>query len=252
MDDSIYSLRFQSKVGDPCYKICTSQYEVVNCYPHDAKAFTEGLQVFDRSLYESTGSDLRRVDLKTGIVLEKIPVDKDYLAEGITILGERIFQLTELSRRCLIYDLNDLSNPAREVECKWLEKGWGLTNDGKNLIISDSTDILYFVDPDSFKVNREVPVRLDGKPLYYLNELEFIDGLIYANVHRESFIVVINPQDGKVLKHIDLSALRPRETDTCDDCFLNGIAHDEESGHLFVTGKMWPLLFEIRLTAKAE
>lgn len=247
----------QSIFKDPACKANTSRFKVINCYPHDCRAYTEGLQIHQGFIYESTGGDdddpppssLRRVDLKTGNVLVNIPVNGKYFAEGLTIFGGKIFQLTEKSGVGLIYDLNDLSRPPEMLSYDGWEIGWGLTNDGENLIVSDGSEMLYFVDPESFKVTGK-PLKVhyrNGKPQDSLNELEYIQGYIYANLYPQDQIVRINPQDGTILGKLDLSAIRPQEVKSCNTCELNGIAFDGASGHLFVTGKLWPLLFEIRL-----
>ena len=246
----------ESTSDDPACKVVTSQYKVINCYPHDPQAITEGLDFYKGTLYESTGGDvddpppssLRREALKTGAILNQISVNEEYFAEGLTIFNGKVFQLTLKSGIALVYDLKNLTKPPTKRKYNGFDKGWGLTDDGKHLIVSDGTDKLYFVDPKSFKVVGDpISVSLDGNPQELLNELEYIGGFIYANIRFSNFVARINPVDGKVSSLIDLSAIRPPETESCIDCGPNGIAYDEKTGHLFVTGKQWPTLFEISL-----
>lgn len=246
----------QSICDDPACNVVNSQYEVINCYPHDRAALTEGLKFYKGFLYESTGGDesdpppssLRRVEIKTGKVIENIPVNEEYFAEGLTIFDGKIFQLTLRSYIALIYNLKTVRKPPSRSRYKGFNIGWGLTNDSQHLIVSDGTDKLYFVDPKHLKVvGNPIGVHLDGNPLELLNELEYIKDSIYANIRFSNFIARINPVDGKVHNLIDFGAIRPPETASCIDCGPNGIAFDEESGHLFITGKKWPTLFEICL-----
>lgn len=232
----------------------TIQYEVVATYDHDPTAYTEGLKFYNGFLYESTGrqaqnqSTVRRVELDTGHILEKIPINKAYFAEGLTILGGRLFQLTENSGVGLTYDIKDLSQAPVEFKYKGWVTGWGLTDDGKDLIMSDGTDQLRLINPNRLElVGKSITVSLGGSPLTGLNELEYVKSMIYANVRYSNSVFRIDPKNGEVLAEIDLSALRPPETTLCVDCILNGVAYDQRSDHLFVTGKMWPKLFEIRL-----
>jgi glutamine cyclotransferase len=227
-------------------------YEIVNSWPHLRSHFTQGLVYHDGKLYESTGqygsSLLCRLDLKSGEVKKKVDVDRQYFAEGMTILNDRIFQLTWQAHKGFIYDLKDFK-PLGEFA--YDGEGWGLTNDGQSLIMSDGTNRLRFLDPQSFSVARTVEVFDHGHPLLDLNELEYIKGEIYANIWHSDRIVRIDPKTGKITAWIDLSGLRPREDDDGDsDNVLNGIAYDSKADRLFVTGKRWSKLFEIRLVKK--
>jgi glutamine cyclotransferase len=222
-------------------------YEVVNVYPHDPTAFTQGLVFDDDTLYEGTGlygrSSLRRVDLTSGQVLQQVPLSQDYFGEGITVWGQTIIQLTWQSRRGFVYDKTSF---AQQAEFTYPTEGWGITHDGRRLIMSDGSATLYFWDPATFRPVDSVDVYdLDG-PVFRLNELEYIEGEIFANIWQTDRIARIDPVTGQVLGWIDLSGLLTPEERAQSDV-LNGIAYQPESERLFVTGKLWPKLFEIRL-----
>ena len=228
-------------------------YRVVHSYPHDAKAFTQGLVFADGHLYESTGlvghSSLRMVDLETGRVLQELPVPQPYFAEGLTTLGSTLFQLTWQSHVAFTYDRFSF----RQLDtAKYTGEGWGLTTDGKALILSDGTAQLRFLDPQTFRELRRVTVKDHGRPVIQLNELEMVKGEIYANVWYSDRIARISPATGKVLGWIDLAGLLPENERTDPQAVLNGIAYDAEHDRLFVTGKLWPRLFEIKLVGKTE
>lgn len=226
-------------------------YEVVNTWPHDPKAFTQGLAFHDGNLYESTGhhgtSTLRRVELKSGKVKKKYNVPPEYFAEGIAIFQDKIYQLTWQSHKCFIYDLDSFK---LEGEFHHGGEGWGLTHDGKLLIMSDGTSQLRFLDPNTFLPVRTLSVLDGAQPLLDINELEYIKGEIYANIWHSERVVRIDPASGKIVGWIDLSGLRPPDVENDTDNVLNGIAYDEKEDRLFVTGKRWPKLFEIRLKRK--
>lgn len=226
-------------------------YEVVASYPHDPKAYTQGLVYLDGMLYESTGqynsSSLRKVELKKGKVKKKIDVPGQYFAEGMTILNGKIYQLTWQQSKGFIYDLKDFK---LEREFSYEGEGWGLTNDGRSLILSDGTNHLRFIDPATLRVVKTINVLNDNQPLTEINELEYIHGEIYANIWKTDKIVRIDPQTGRILAWIDLTGLRPSETLVNGENVLNGIAYDDEHDRLYVTGKRWPTLFEIRLKKK--
>ena len=223
-------------------------YDIVNTYPHDNKAYTQGLVYYDDELYESTGqygnSSLRRVELKKGKVKKKIEVPKEYFAEGMTILGGKIYQLTWQQSKGFVYDLKAFR---LEREFAYQGEGWGLTTDGHSLIMSDGSHQLRFLDPATFQVQRTVSVFNDKMPLTHLNELEYIRGEIYANIWQSNRIVRLDPQTGRIIAWIDLTSLRPPETFDNTENVLNGIAYDDDHDRLFVTGKRWPKIFEIRL-----
>jgi len=235
----------------PVEEVPVYTYEVVNSWPHNSNSFTQGLVYHGDHLYESTGqygsSILCRVDLKSGKIQKKVDVDREYFAEGMTILGDKVFQLTWQSQRGFVYDLKDFK---RRIEFTYEGEGWGLTNDGRSLIMSDGTNRLRFLDPTTFRVLRTIEVYDQGEPLSELNELEYIKGEIYANIWHSEKIVRIDPNSGKILAWIDLTGLRRPEDGTHSDNVLNGIAYDEKNDRLFVTGKRWSRIYEIRLVRK--
>jgi glutaminyl-peptide cyclotransferase len=223
-------------------------YEVVNTFPHDPNAFTQGLEFHDGKMLESTGeeghSSLRRVVIETGQVDQKVDVPPPYFAEGITLLNGKIYQLTWQHQIGFIYDASTFE---KKGEFKYEGEGWGLTNDGRSLIMSDGTNRLKFLDPDNFSVKRVIVVKAGNVPIDSLNELEYVQGQIYANIWHDNRIAIIDPETGRVTGGVDLSGLlRPGEV-TDEEAVLNGIAYDPSSQRLFVTGKLWPKLFEIRL-----
>ncbi len=223
-------------------------YHIVHTYPHDPHAFTQGLVFVDGSLYESTGlngqSSLRMVDLATGRVLQSQPVDSKYFAEGLTAWGSTLVQLTWESHVALVYDRFSF-RALRTLS--YSGEGWGLTQDGKSLILSDGSDTLRFFDPATFGELRRVSVSDHGKPVNELNELEFVHGEIYANIWHSDRIARIAPRTGKVLGWIDLKGLLPSTEHSTPEAVLNGIAYDSAHDRLFVTGKLWPKLFEIQV-----
>jgi glutamine cyclotransferase len=225
-------------------------YHVVNVYPHDTSAFTQGLIYHEGQLYEGTGlngeSSLRRVELATGQVLQRIDLPDAYFGEGIALFDDRIYQLTWQNKVGLIYDrasFTQIGTWSYETE------GWGLTHDGRQLIMSDGSATIRFLDPQTLAVQRSIQVRAEGQPLTRLNELEYIDGQIYANIWQTDWIVRIDPQSGAVTAWIDLSGLLPPEERQPNTDVLNGIAYDPTTDRLFVTGKRWPKLYEIELVA---
>ena len=222
-------------------------YTIVNIYPHDTGAFTEGLVYADDFLYESTGlngnSTLRKVEVETGRTLQLVSLDPDFFGEGITLFQDRIIQLTWLSQAGFVYDKDTF---ALRQEFTYQGEGWGITNDGTRLIMSNGTATLTFLDPNTFKVTGTVQVK-DGDALVSnLNELEYVNGDVYANVWYEDRIAIINPQTGHVKGWLNLTGLYGAVNADPDDV-LNGIAYDAHSERLFVTGKRWAQLFEIKL-----
>lgn len=226
-------------------------YEVVRTYPHDRGAFTQGLAFLDGMLYESTGlngrSSLRQVDLDSGKVLKQIDVPSQYFAEGLAILGDKAYQLTWQNHVGFVYDRNTF---AKEGEFSYTGEGWGLATDGHSLILSDGTDQIRFLDPTNFTVTRTIPVRFEGHPVFYLNELEYINGEIFANIWQSDDVVRIDPATGRVTGVIDFTSLLPAEDREPTTDVLNGIAYDPAGKRLFVTGKLWPKIFEVRLKPK--
>ncbi len=225
-------------------------YKVLNVYPHDADDFTEGLVYHNGFLYESSGlygnSSLRRVDLDTGQVLQIYNLSSEYFGEGITIVNNTIIQLTWQNNTGFVYDLASfrfLQNFSYPTE------GWGLTNDGSQLIMSDGTANLYFLNPQTFQRTGEITVHDGATPIVNLNSLDYINGSIFANVWLTNRIAIINPGTGQVTAWIDLTGIENMTGCHCDvgNDVLNGIAYDAQSNRLFVTGKMWPNLFEIQI-----
>ena len=226
-------------------------YEILNAYPHDPSAYTQGLVYWDGALFESTGlygqSSLRRVDLTTGKILKEAPVSADYFAEGITILKGRIYQLTWVERQGFIYEPGGFFVVGK---FNYEGEGWGLTNDGRSLIMSDGTSQIRFINPDSFMTERTISVSLEGRRVSNVNELEYIKGEIFSNVWQTDTILRINPETGRVTGLIDLTGLLSANRADPGNDVLNGIAYDEKGDRIFVTGKRWPRLFHIRLKKK--
>lgn len=225
-------------------------YQILNMYPHDSNAFTQGLILVDGKLLESTGqegrSSLRSVELTSGNVLKKVDVPSPYFAEGITVLNGKVYQLTWQHEEGFIYDAQTLD---RVGQFNYLGEGWGLTTDGQSLIISDGSSRLKFLDPTNFRLTRTINVVDDKGPISQLNELEFVQGDIYANVWHADRIAVIDPKTGRVKAWVDLTGLMPEsERDQLEEeAVLNGIAYDPAKDSLYVTGKLWPRLFEIKI-----
>jgi glutamine cyclotransferase len=223
-------------------------YKIINTYPHDRKAFTQGLVLEDGILYEGTGrngfSELRKVELETGKVLQKYRLSEEYFGEGITVFGDRIVQLTYLSNVGFVYK-KETFELLREFN--YPTPGWGITNDGENLIMSDGTQKLYFLDTETFQQIRHIEVYNQGVSVWGLNELEYVKGQIFANVWPTERIARISPETGQVIGWIDMRGLLTKHDHTFQVDVLNGIAYDKEKNRLFVTGKFWPKLFEIKL-----
>jgi len=222
-------------------------YKVVRTFPHDDGAFTQGL-VYDQGvLYEGTGqetrSSLRKIKLETGEVISQLNLESDLFGEGITVYGDRIFQLTWQSKIGFVYDKSTFRLVNRIY---YQTEGWGLTTMNDKLVMSDGTNILYFIEPESFRVISSIEVYDNKVKVDSLNELEFINGEIWANIWQEDLIARIDPESGKVIAYIDLKGLC-KETDTAVNV-LNGIAYDSAGGRIFVTGKNWPRLYQITVT----
>jgi len=224
-----------------------AHYTIQHVFPHDPGAFTQGLQYFDGVLYEGTGlngkSSIRRVKLETGEVLQQRAVPAAYFGEGIVVWHKELIELTWQSQIAFVYD-RDTFNPTRTF--KYEGEGWGLTHDGTHLIMSDGSAALRVLDPATFAEQRRIAVTAAGAPLRNLNELEYVKGEIFANVWQTNYIARVSPTSGAVTGWIDLRGLLSDEEARHADV-LNGIAYDAEHDRLFVTGKLWPKLFEIRL-----
>ncbi len=231
-------------------------YTIVKEYPHDPTAFTEGLQFVDGYMYESTGqygaSDVRKTELETGKVLLKTPMDKAYFGEGLAVLGDKIYQLTYMERTGFVYDLKTLKEVGKfQFNNK---EGWGMTTDGTHLIYDDGGNTLYFMDPQNFQEVKRVEVMDDRGAVKALNELEYIKGFIYANQWQTNYIYKIDPATGKVVGKVDLFDLRqkvgipyPIAGDEKGPEVMNGIAYDAASNRIFITGKNWPKMIEVKL-----
>ena len=239
-------------------KIPVYTYDIINTFKHDSKAFTEGLFFHNGFLYESTGqegkSDLRRTELESGKIVQQFKLPIDSFGEGTTIIGDKIYQLTWQEERGFVYDAATFK---LLKEFEYQGEGWGLTNDGKNLIMSDGTHVIRVLDPETFKVVRTMVVLDErGKPLLKINELEYIKGEIWANVwHSEEIgkpnhIARIDPNSGKLLGWIDLGGISPDDVARDSENTLNGIAYDAATDRIFVTGKNWKNLFEIKIKPK--
>ena len=229
--------------------IKTYSYKIINSYPHDPNAFTQGLEYDDGLLYEGTGgygqSSLRRVDIQTGRVVDIVHLEDEFFAEGIAIWKDRIIQLTWRSYQGFVWDKENLTQTG---SFSYRREGWGITSDASRLIMSDGSDALYFLDPNDYSLQGSIRVTADGEPVKGLNELEYINDMIYANLWPSTWIAIISPDTGEVTGRIDLSGIMDeggipkRRVDV-----LNGIAYDPSEDRLFVTGKLWPSLFEIEL-----
>ncbi len=226
--------------------------EVVREYPHDVTSYTQGLFFHDGQMYESTGvageSTFRKVDMATGKPLRKLEFADRYFVEGSVVLGDNLYILTWHNNVAFVYDINTL-----EYRSTWSypREGWGLTTDGRSLIASDGSSTLYFMTPE-FKMERQVTVKLQGRPMRLLNELEYIDGKIWANVYTSDMILIIDPATGKVEATVDCSGLLPESLRKPDTDVLNGIAYNPADGKLYLTGKNWPRLYEVKIVEKRK
>lgn len=234
-------------------------YEIVKAYPHDPEAFTQGLIFHNGFLYESTGergeSTVRKVEIETGKVLQKVDLPKDNFGEGLTLLNGKLYNLTWEEGICRVYDVNDLKLIR---EFTYQGQGWGITNDGTNLYMTDSTHVIRVLNPETFKSVKMIAVmRENGQPMMQLNELEFVKGEIWANIwHSEkpetlgkpNYIARIDPVNGKIVGWVDLDGISPEDARRGTENVLNGIAYDPASDRLFVTGKNWKKLYEIKIT----
>lgn len=231
-------------------KVKEYKVKVVKEYPHDTDSYTQGLFFHGGDLYESTGqygsSTFRKVDLATGEALEKLDFNRKYFVEGSVVLGNNLYILTWESKVAFIYDAATLEYKSTYT---YPREGWGLTTDGKQLIASDGSARLYFLD-EEYRLQRSVEVTLDGRPVRYLNELEFIDGRVWANVYTTDLIVIINPSTGAVEATVDCTGLLPAKLRDSRTDVLNGIAFDPVSRKTYLTGKYWKRLYEVELVEK--
>ena len=224
--------------------------EVVAEYPHDTGSYTQGLFFHEGQMYETTGlhgkSTLRKVDLNTGKPIIKLDFGQKYFVEGSVVLNDNLYILTWESKVVFVYDADSL-----KYKSTWSypREGWGITTDGKQLIASEGSSILYFMD-EKFSLKRRVYVKHEDRPVMWLNELEYIDGKIWANVYTSDDIVIINPKDGRVEGVIDCRGLLPDRLRAVGTDVLNGIAYDSKTGKIYLTGKNWPRLYEVKLVEK--
>jgi glutamine cyclotransferase len=228
-------------------------FRVVKTYPHDISYFTEGLTVRDGVVYEGTGlygeSRLLQYDLATGRVIHELPLDKHLFGEGVTLLNDTIYQLTYISNIGFSYDRASFKPTGT---FRFPTQGWGLTTDGKHLIMSDGSSAIQFLDPKTFNVERSIFVSDNAGPVGFLNELEYADGKLYANIWETNVIAIIAPDTGRIIGWIDLAGLNPDPKVLQDPFVPNGIAYNEATGRLIVTGKTWPALYEIDLIPRSR
>jgi glutaminyl-peptide cyclotransferase len=228
-------------------------YKVIRSYPHDRAAFTQGLEYRNGILWEGTGlngrSSVRKVQLETGKVLQKVDIDSQHFGEGITLFGGQLFQLTWQSQTGFIYNAQDLKFIRKFA---YRGEGWGLTSDSTRIFFSDGSDAIRVLDGKTLEERRRLMVRDAGRPVLNLNELEWVEGEIFANVWQTDRIARISPLDGRVLGWINLSGILPNAERSDDTDVLNGIAYDAARKRLFVTGKLWPKIYEIQLLPKLK
>ena len=232
-------------------KVKEYKLQVVETLPHDTRSYTQGLFFHNGELYESCGqygsSSFRKVELRTGKDLRRLNFDSRYFVEGSCTLGDFLYILTWQEHKCFVYDINtfkylgELYNP---------REGWGLTTNGKDLILSDGTPHIYFLDPQTFAVRSSRKVTMAGKPLTFLNELEYINGQIWANVYTHDYIVIIDPATGNVTGRIDCKGLLPNSLRKPTTDVLNGIACNPATGEIYLTGKYWPKMYKVKLVEK--
>lgn len=227
-------------------------YRTVNNFPHSVESYTQGLEFHQGYLYEGTGengkSGIYKLKVSTGEVLKSFSMDKKYFGEGITILNDKIYQLTYRSQKGFIYDLNNFA--VLDSFTYASEQGWGLTNDGSSLIMSDGSHVLTWLNPVDFSVVKKIQVSSNLGIRNNINELEYINGIIYANVYTTNLIITIDPETGKVLSEINLSGIVKMYTNPGEKIdYLNGIAYDAEQNRFFITGKLWPRLFEVEFVS---
>lgn len=222
-------------------------YRVVAEHPHSSESYTQGLEWVNGTMWEGTGQEgesyLQRIDLRTGGVERIASLPKDEFGEGITHYGDRIYQLTWTSHKAYIYDLDG----KLQKTIRYNGEGWGITTDGNRLFLSDGSSTIREIDPETFATKRSILVSFNGQPLDYINELEWVDGKIWANIYLTSAIVEINPATGIVEGYVDLPELRSRLKDNPEAEAFNGVAYNKESGKFYVTGKDWNKIFEIEI-----
>jgi len=224
------------------------KFNVIGHYPHNENNFTEGIQLDNNYYYESSGlyrqSKVQKIELKTAKISQEYKLPSQYFGEGLTILNDKIYQLTYNEKVGFIYDKNSLTL-LRTFPVNG--QGWGLTNDGQHLIMSNGSSKLNFINLQSFKIDRSITVSVSGTQVGLLNELEYVHGKIFANVWMSTIILMISPDNGSVLGWLDIASLQPRMRCTSRECVANGILYDDRSNTMYVTGKYWPVIHHIRL-----
>ena len=227
--------------------------DVVQAWPHDPNAFTQGLVWHEGRMFEGTGqegkSNIRETELQTGRVIRKRDLDKKYFGEGIVILGDKLYQITWTSERAFVYDWRTFEPTGEQFTYEG--EGWGLATDGTSLIMSNGTSSIVYRDPKTFAVTRQFTVTDKGQPVTHLNELEWVKGELWANVWQSDQIARIDPATGNVTAWLDLAGLLPKDERTGNEDVLNGIAYDAVGDRVFVTGKLWAKLYEIRLRQRS-
>ncbi len=223
-------------------------YSIVNTYPHDTSSYTQGLVIYNGEMYEGTGnwgkSKLKKVDMTTGKPLREISLDSIYFGEGVTILNDTVYQLTYKEKKVFVYTLNDFKK-IKEFDVDF--EGWGLTNDGKNLIVSTGGSDLFYYNPSTFKLIKTQTVMENGSPAYNINELEYINGYVFANQYLKPYIFKIDPATGQVVAKADLTSMWARVQAIDPQAEVpNGIAYDSTSKKIYITGKWWPELYEVQ------
>jgi len=255
---TVYYQGEQRKLNNTIYFLAANapvvyNFEIINEFPHDKNAFTQGFEYYNGFFYESTGnygkSTLRKVEIKTGKVLQKIDIDKQYFAEGMTIFNNKIYQLTWRKNKGFVYDLEtfELEKSFNYGQSK---EGWGLTHNNEKLIKTDGTDRMWFLNPESLKEESFIETYTNKRVAENLNELEYVKGRVYANIWQQNSILIVNPVNGAIEGIVNLNGLQSKAKQEGDDNVLNGIAYDEENDRLFVTGKKWDKVFEIKLVKK--
>ncbi|MEN6619682.1 MAG: glutaminyl-peptide cyclotransferase [Rikenellaceae bacterium] len=246
---AVVQLSFAQKSNAASTKPKNFRIRVLETLPHDASSYTQGLFFYNQHLYESAGqygeSKFRKVDLKKGTTIKSISFPKEYFAEGSTVIGEKLYILTWMERVVFVYDINTFKPIATLFNPR---EGWGLTTDGKMLIMSDGSSNIYFLDPANFQEKSKIEVKLKGKSQGQLNELEYIDGDIWANVYGSDVILIIDPTNGVVKATVDCRNLLPANLRTEKTDVLNGIAYDPVRRQIYITGKLWPQMYRIQIT----
>lgn len=251
---TVFTIILMSLLVLSCADAQVKEYslEVVAEYPHDTESYTQGLFFHDGQMYESTGlhgrSTFRKVDMQTGQALKRLDFDNKYFVEGSVMWKGNLYILTWETKLAFVYDAETLEYKST---WKYPREGWGITTDGKQLIASDGSTYLYFMD-ENFALDRKVRVTIEDRPVRLLNELEYIDGKIWANVYTSDEIVIINPKDGRIQGIVDCRGLLPKQLRTPTTDVLNGIAYNPADGKIYLTGKNWPKLYEVRLVEKKK